>query len=327
MLRVFAGQPQEDALAKIFEHTLPSVGYWGKTAKGTAAAFWELNERYRPLPCETTPGEGSPSFTQRIALDFICNKVDEISSGAFFAPVVVFDLDDTLFSTDQRLREILREFSLSDQCEPACSEFADILTTTPNWGINFGFLAEIRGLLLEAHKETGLAEEPRGKLEAVSRFEKFWAVRFFDNEYYHYDTPWPGAVEYVNTLYGMGAEIFYVSGRTVEVSSATLLSLAKYGFPLPYQSDRVHLMLKPDSSYKDAQFKAAAVAEIFAGEDKLGTALFENNLTHILAMLPYLPPEMEVVMVGTMHRSIERGAKIPEGILLIKDFMPPQAHM
>jgi 5'-nucleotidase (lipoprotein e(P4) family) len=59
--------------------------------------------------------------------------------------------------------------------------------------------------------------------------------------------PLPGAVEFTRYADSLGAEVFYISNRTVNEMGPTLVNMRKYGFA---DADSTHLLLKETVSSK-----------------------------------------------------------------------------
>ncbi len=161
-------------------------------------------------------------------------------------PLVVFDLDSTLFSTADRNLRILSEFA---------SEFS---VDFPELAAHIGQLTgdDMGWSVLEPLARRGYA--PEGLQE---RFMPFWVARFFTDDYVREDAPNPGAVEYVNACHDRGAMIYYLTGRhRGGMEHGTVASLHDNGFP--YWRGRAVLHLKPNFEMPDLAYKAEAVADI-----------------------------------------------------------------
>ncbi|MBI4374538.1 MAG: hypothetical protein HY542_06640, partial [Deltaproteobacteria bacterium] len=143
-------------------------------------------------------------------------------------PVIVIDLDDTLFATQFKNVAIYREYGRKQ-------------------GVP---LMEMIGPehLASWNKETVLVDNlglDRGWFQKhVDEFELFWGERFFTDDYLIYDPPFPGAADYLRKLHGAGVHIVYLSGRPeMRMKTGTIRALRRHHFPGP-DEERVTLMLK-----------------------------------------------------------------------------------
>ncbi len=172
-------------------------------------------------------------------------------------PVVVFDLDGTLFDNGPRSLQILRDFALSHHDLFLLSALKK-LEQTP-----------LPYLVSDMLKIAGVDDD-----NLINSAVAYWSKCFFTDRYQRYDVPVVGAVRYVQGLFATGATIVYLSGRD---APGMLLgcseSLRRFGFPVGKL--RSVLLLKPDFHMADSLFKEDA-AEFIAG---LGdtVAAFDNE--------------------------------------------------
>ena len=172
-------------------------------------------------------------------------------------PILVFDLDSTLFSTAARNLRILHEYAEAyGGTQPGLTDAASRLS-----------VADMGWNVAEPLRTTGF--------QPNSTLLPFWRERFFTDTYCALDEPTPGAVAYVNTAFNAGALVYYLTGRHQHgMEKGTLDSLVRHGFPI--LSGRSVLHLKPDFRTPDAAFKDQAVRRI----RELGGAVaatFENE--------------------------------------------------
>jgi len=173
-------------------------------------------------------------------------------------PVLVFDLDSTLFDTAARNLRIAREFA-DAHGDPVWREAAASLTLTDfGWSVAAPF--------------TRLGCDDPSTLSAL---QTFWAERFFTDAYVREDHATAGAPAFVRGCYERGGFCYYLTGRHqggMEVG--TLEALRDRGFPV--LRGRVALHLKPSFHLQDKAFKDSAIREI---ADLRGdvVATFENE--------------------------------------------------
>lgn len=175
-------------------------------------------------------------------------------------PLIVFDLDSTLFSTAPRNLRILREFvALHGE------RYSGLRESSSSLG-----LEQLGWNLREDLARRGF-RDPAG----LSALAQFWSERFFSDEYLLADTPVPGAVEFVEACHERGALIYYLSGRHVGgMELGTVRALTQHGFP--FWRGRCVLHLKPSFEMQDLAFKDDALADIRSYQGRV-VATFENE--------------------------------------------------
>jgi len=166
------------------------------------------------------------------------------------SPVVVFDLDDTLLSTDERHLRILREFGLTDVPRSA-----------------------LKYRIVETARAAGVADE-----RTLAALRDFWFKRFFQNDYLSADEPVPGGPAYCRDLSAAGATLVYMTGRDEGMRQGTVFSLERHAFPKP-DGRAVRLILKPRFEDSDVEFKTKALEQVSALGDVAGA--FENEPLHV----------------------------------------------
>lgn len=215
-------------------------------------------------------------------------------------PVLVFDLDSTLFSTQQRNHAILHEFAL-DVGAPDDFKHALEKLTPSDMGWN----------IMDDLRKRGFRHEP-----TLSRLRQFWLARFFRDEYLHHDLPLPGASDFVNACHGAGATIYYLTGRDEpNMGRGTRMSLAMHGFPTDREAERVVLRLKPRFEDDDLDFKRRALDEIRT----LGqvVACFENEPANANLFHEEFP-DAHILFLETVHSP--NPPPLRDGIVRLKDF-------
>lgn len=175
-------------------------------------------------------------------------------------PIVVFDLDSTLFSTAARNFRILTEFveTHGRHDERLTAIFASLREHDMGWNVR------------DDLRRFGYDDEP-----ILRRLRDFWAPRFFSDRYLLYDRPVRGAVEYVHACHARGALVYYLTGRHVGgMEVGTVQALTQHGFP--FWRGRCVLHLKPSSAMGDRAFKDDALADVRSYRGEV-VATFENE--------------------------------------------------
>lgn len=198
-------------------------------------------------------------------------------------PLVLFDLDSTLFTTGPRNLRILREFARA--CAGHWPEVetlaARLASTDMGWGID------------ECLREHGLADD-----RLLRELRSFWYQRFFTDEYLEHDLPVPGAVEFVGACHDRGAMIYYLTGRHVGgMEVGTVRALTAHGFP--FWRGRCVLHLKPSFGMGDRAFKDDALADIRSYRGRF-VASFENEPGNANLFLKAFPDALHFLM-QTIH--------------------------
>jgi len=221
-------------------------------------------------------------------------------------PMVVFDLDSTLFSTAHRNLRILREFA---------EEFAE---DYPRLADHVAALrpGDLTWNVLDAVRARGYAPTDLGR-----RFGPYWKVRFFTDDYVREDHPNPGAVAFANACHARGALLYYLTGRHKGgMELGTAQSLSGNGFP--YWRGRAVLHLKPAFDMLDLDYKEHAVADIRSYLSPV-VATFENEPGNANLFLRAFPEGLHFLL-ETEHSP---GAEPPDPALIkIPDFRPPEGE-
>lgn len=215
-------------------------------------------------------------------------------------PLVVFDLDSTLFTTGPRNLRILREFARAgaDRWPDVGALVETLASDDMGWGID------------ECLRERGIADD-----RILRELRSFWYQRFFTDEYLEVDLPVPGAAEFVTACHDRGAMIYYLTGRHVGgMEVGTVRALTSHGFP--YWRGRCALHLKPSFEMSDRAFKDDALADVRSYRGRV-VATFENEPGNANAFSRAFPGALHFLM-STIH-SPRAEAPLP-GLIPNDDF-------
>ncbi len=231
-------------------------------------------------------------------MSVLSELLDRVHAERAQRPVLIFDLDSTLFSTQHRNHAILQEFVTVVGAPDTLRAAAEKLQPSDmGWNV----MDDLRG--------RGFGHEP-----TLARLAKFWRARFFTDDYLRHDLPLPGAVEYVNAVHHAGATVYYLTGRDEPgMGRGTRASLAAHGFPLG--PERVIVRLKPSFDEADIVFKRRVLAELH----HLGPvhAAFENEPANANLFAEHFP-DARIVFVETIH-SPDPPPLLPQ-IVRVRDF-------
>ncbi len=219
----------------------------------------------------------SPAQCEDNALDLILKKIDEVKA-AGKTPVLIFDLDGTLFYTDQRQKFILLEWA--DANSKKHPEVVAKLKTITNKHCEYLISSTLANLDVKNEK-------------IVKEINDFWWKRFFTNIYLMVDKPIEGGAAYVNKCYEKGAKIVYLTGRDVpNMGFGTEESIKHHKFP--YDEKQAIKMLKPTNKMKDDNYKGEA-AKTIAGFGEI-VGVFENQPKNLVLLHTIFPTSVPVFL-------------------------------
>lgn len=233
-------------------------------------------------------------------VDFLERVLSRVSpSGNARPPVVVFDVDGTLYDNRARTQRILLEYA--DEIRGAFPELADALTGLDRDGVSYMLADTLHGC--------GVTRN-----DAVQDVTRFWRERFFSDAYLAHDETVHGAVGYARACHQAGATIVYFTGRDVSrLLGPTLDGLRDRGFPVGVAG--VEVLFNPDATLPDEAFKRVAMPSL----DRIGrvVALFDNEPANCnVAHQRY--PEALVGWVQTQH--VPGSPELADGVGAIRDF-------
>ncbi|MBU6376113.1 MAG: hypothetical protein KGQ59_08970 [Bdellovibrionales bacterium] len=197
-------------------------------------------------------------------------------------PVVLLDLDSTLYEVGPRTHQILREWL--DTAEARAfpnirSELARLEQEHVGYSLRDTFSA------------LGVAAPEQELQQALSVIKTFWQARFFSNDYLKYDRAYEGAAEFVQEVHGMGAFVVYLTGRDEPgMGAGTRSMLIRDRFP--WATERTHLLLKAAYGLSDLEHKVNASSFIRKTGELV--ASFENEPANLVAIYEQFPQAMHV---------------------------------
>lgn len=234
--------------------------------------------------------------TQKALLDGLLDAVEAAAKHG--TAIVVFDLDDTLFSTADRHLRILAEFATMIQESDARSA-----------GVLRGIERErLRYSIADTAKDHGLEEK------LAKDLRDFWFARFFKNPYLLEDSIIAGGPEYAAEVIARGGKAFYMTGRDEGMREGTEASLLRHRFPEP-DGKGATLVLKPRFDTPDFAFKNEALHRLA----ELGTVVgsFENEPAHVNMFVERFPKGRHFLL-ETKHSG--KPVELHAGVHRIKDF-------
>lgn len=235
----------------------------------------------------------------------VVRRVDQVRESGKL-PIVVFDLDSTLFNVSKRSYEILREWLQHPETK-SFKETVEGLKDLAHHEMKYSLQDVWEGRKLEHAKEPHASHFKHAK--------NFWRKRFFGNDYLKHDEPTDGAVEFVKLLYERGAKIVYLTGRDVPLMSFGTFDQLKM-HQLPIEQERCRLILKPKRHQDDLDFKSKAAASIMCWGEVV--ASFENEPKNLVAMARVYSPTTMNVFIHSV--SSDHPAPKGQGIYRIDHF-------
>ncbi|MFN7700276.1 MAG: haloacid dehalogenase-like hydrolase [Deltaproteobacteria bacterium] len=214
-------------------------------------------------------------------------------------PLVVFDLDATLYDNRPRTLEILMEYR--EQILETRPEVADALASLTSDRIEYLLSDTLRGY--------GVT-----RADVVADVTRFWHERFFTDAYCQHDAPIEGAPEYVRACHEAGAIVVYLTGRDIPgMLLGTVSSLRDCGFPIGVAG--TELVLKPDANLPDEAFKRGALPTL----ERLGAiAAFFDNEPANTNLAKAMFSDATVVLLETQR--VPYAPPLAEGIEVVADF-------
>ncbi|MBS1964181.1 MAG: HAD family hydrolase [Bdellovibrionales bacterium] len=220
-------------------------------------------------------------------------------------PVLLLDLDSTLYHVESRSHQIIREWIDAPESREHASVRERLKSLLPE---HLGYS------LTDTLTKFGVSVMDPAVESALKSMYKFWGRRFFTNEYLAYDRAYPGAPEFVQAAYELGAEIVYLTGRDEPgMGKGTHARLVADRFPI--DRPRTRLLLKKSFELDDLEHKSAAADVV----KKLGSlvASFENEPPNLIALSDIFPAAMHVFVDTVMS---DRPARPRAGLYRITGF-------
>lgn len=220
-------------------------------------------------------------------------------------PLVLLDLDSTLYEVGPRTYQILREWTDATESREFASVRDAILKAEP-WHVGYSVRDTLEALEVDTDSPS--------VIPALEILKRFWAKRFFTSEYLKYDHAYPGAAQFTRKLHELGAEIVYLTGRDEPgMGDGTREMLTRDGFP--WDTARTHLLLKQAPHLPDLAHKTDAA--LFVRSQGALVASFENEPPNLVALAALFPDAMHV-FVDTICS--DHPAPAAQGLYRIKGF-------
>ena len=207
---------------------------------------------------------------------------------------VVFDLDSTLFCVTPRTQAIVNDLLLNVDLKQKFPTEMQVLSNLQFYPTDWG--------LKQAMERTHLPLSQN----FIKSVRQHWSRHFFSNQYLDFDIIYPGADLFVQTVKKLGAEVFYLTGRQLDLMyEGTVKNLNRFQFPL---STNRHLNMKPPGHSSDEDFKTLW----FKSEhQKYKNFWFFENEPVIIEQVRVHTPSVKIVFVNSTHSG---KAPAPQGL-------------
>lgn len=215
-----------------------------------------------------------------MALDSVLQNVANSRSSK-----LVFDLDSTLFNLDDRNIAIFRD--CAEQLKGLYTQESEALSNIQPEQLFYDLKLSLKliGIQNPAFEEQVM---------------QLWSERFFSNDYLKFDSPEPGAREFILEAQKHGAEVIYLTGRDEpRMFQGTVNSLSEHGFLDLYKRPR--LILKPHKDITDHDFKVQALEPIASQADY--SCLIDNEPMN-LKLTETRFPQIDLVYFDSIHTGL-----------------------
>jgi hypothetical protein len=257
---------------------------------------WQESTHFHPL------SEGE-------VLSMVAETIGRFKSS--LRPVILLDLDSTLYEVGPRTLRIIQEW---------LPTYSNKLPLDLKIALENLAPGQVGYSLKDTFANLGFPVATR-ELETISAdLKTFWWDRFFSSDYLLHDRPYPGAVEYANHLYDLGAELCYLTGRSeLRMRKGTETNLLRDGFP--FQIEGTQLLMRQQDDWSDERHKSHQVAKL--AQKGFPIASFENEPVNLVT-LSKLIPHAAHIFVDTVCS--DHGAEPGKNLYAIKgfsSFQPP----
>ncbi len=197
-------------------------------------------------------------------------------------PVVLLDLDSTLYEVAPRNHQILHEWAISKESALYPNARDALFNLDPD---RIGY--SVRDTFLNLN----LRLDDQQNQEALRSASDFWFQKFFTSDYLRFDRPYKGAAEFVRRLHELSVEIVYLTGRDEpNMGDGTRSNLIRDQFP--WGTANIHLLMKPSFHQPDLEHKLST-AEFVESRGNL-IASFENEPPNLVALSQRFPEAMHI---------------------------------
>lgn len=198
-------------------------------------------------------------------------------------PVVVFDLDSTLFDNGPRQERIAQEFARSVAKDPKLSAEAAKLATFKSANTSFSMQSMLASCGIDVATPSGKA--------LLDAYQPYWKERFFTGAYAESDKAYTNAAATVQRVLAAAQQVrvVYLTGRHQEMEAGTKAAMLRDGIAT---GDRTTLILKQAFAERDEDFKRRAALTIRAMGHVVST--FDNEPANVAVFVSEFPDAVNV---------------------------------
>lgn len=218
-------------------------------------------------------------------------------------PVIITDLDDTLFDTRHRRLEVLTDFLNQREIQSAYPD--EVIALKPMMAVS-----RMTDSLTKIAKNAGVENE-----QFLDKLGNFSKSHFMSNDYLSRDTATAGAANYMESAFKSGAVIVYLTARPGHMRPGTLNALRENGFPTP-DKKKVYLFTN-DSRQNTVIYKDEVLKKV----NGFGTVIggFENEPPNINLFKSRYP---DGIMIFVNISGFPKHG-VMEGIPTVRNFILP----
>jgi hypothetical protein len=219
--------------------------------------------------------------------------------------IFFIDLDSTIYDLSKRQLKIFREFASLEEHKKALPEEVEALANLGKEHMSFYPQDCIKNYS---------GKDVSDSFSDI--FYPFWAERFFSNDYLIHDEAELGAKEFVHEVFEHGGHIHYLTGRDVaRMGPGTLEQLKRDDFfPSGDECEQVKLVLKPEKSMNDAQFKHDHILKTLEQYHK---GILLDNEPSNLQILKEKMDKLHLIHYDSYHMG---NVEVPEEALVLESF-------
>lgn len=193
-------------------------------------------------------------------------------------PVLIFDLDGTVFDVVYRTMEIMRRFAAQPEIRAKFPEQLATISKLRHQDYLYSLEQTLNSIGIDRYSEHAA--------HFLHAAETYWFKHFFTDELVLSDIAYPGAAECIRHYHRQGAQIVYLSGRDVpNMSKGTIQCLERH--EMPHTGHGVTICLKPSYGQDDLLFKKQSLETITAMGEVIAT--FDNEPANVQLFIDHFP--------------------------------------
>ncbi len=225
-----------------------------------------------------------PLASAEVATKLLATVREHVRQGK--QPVVIFDLDYTLYDNDPRMVAVMREWAATKDADAFPKVKAALVGLRKD---------QVRYSAADTVRAAGISAEETDAVMKV--LLPFFLSKFLDNPHTAMDPLIAEIAELARKLADAGARVVFLTGRVApDQGEGTLQALARDGFSP--DASKYFLFLKPfakhpnGTKYTDAEFKRDVRPKLDALGDVVGT--LDNEPANVMGFVEGFPGAMNI---------------------------------